>query len=59
MKIVYDNTQRKGKVRQPQLSFMLYYYITLMHNMFRLKYEKPLSAKFRVPYVSYHVGVYS
>jgi hypothetical protein len=46
----------KDEGRQSQLSFMLYYYISLMRNMFQLKYNKPPSEGIWVPNKSHHVN---
>jgi hypothetical protein len=56
MEIIYRVFQVKGEGHQSQVSFMLYYYVTLMRNMFRLKYNKPPSGEIRVPNKSHNVN---
>ena len=45
-----------GKGPQSQLTFLLYYCIALMRNVFRLKYKKSSSGEIRVPNKRYHIN---
>lgn len=45
----------KRKSLQSQLSFMLYYYVILIGDMFRLKYKRKSSGTIRVQNKSCHV----